>query len=102
MTAAPGQLDALLGRASWAGRPVARYKPKPPRLICFFGRAEGGRQVSYQLQLSARRNGKKARIDGPDISANLASRELTHYLADVITKWSGTHRTLIPAAPAPN
>lgn len=65
-------------------------------VICFFGRTEGGRQASYQL--TVHRNGKKAHIDGPDISADFGSRELTHFLTGVVTKWSGTHHPLVPAA----
>ncbi|MGH3292109.1 MAG: hypothetical protein ACRDP7_09905, partial [Trebonia sp.] len=74
--------------ARWALKPVpaARYKPKPPRLICFFRRTEGGRQTSYQLTIH--RNGKKAHIDGPDISADFGRQQLTRFLDDVVTKWS--------------
>jgi hypothetical protein len=63
------QAFAAAELARWALKPIAaaRYQPKPPRLICFFGRTEGGRQASYQLTIH--RNGKKAHIDGPDISA---------------------------------
>jgi hypothetical protein len=86
------QAFAAAELARWALKPVsvARYKPKPPRLICFFGHTGCGRQVSYQL--TVRRNGKKAHVDGPDISADFASREFTHYLTGVLTKWSDTRR----------
>jgi hypothetical protein len=82
--------------ARWALKPVpaARYKPKPPRLICFFGRAEGGREVSYQL--TVHRNGSKAHIDGPDISADFGRQQLTRFMTDVVTTWSDTHRSLVP------
>jgi hypothetical protein len=96
------QAFAAAELARWALKPVpaARYQPKPPRLIGFFGHTEGGRQVSYQL--TVRRNGKKAHIDGPDISADFASRELTHFLTDVLMKWSATYHSRVPAAPAPS
>ena len=51
--------------ARWAMKPipVARYQPKPPRLIGFFSRSERGRLVSYQLAIHA--DGEKAHVDGP-------------------------------------
>ena len=84
--------------ARWALKPVltAPFRPKPPRLICFSGRTEGGRQASYQL--AVHRNGKKAHIDGPDISADFTERQLACFLTDVVTRWTSTHRSL--AAPA--
>jgi hypothetical protein len=87
--------------ARWAFKPVpaTRYQPKPPRLICFFGRTEGGRQVSYQLTIH--RNSRKAHINGPDISADFSSQQLTRFLTDVITKWADTHRSLVPPPPPP-
>lgn len=90
------QAFAAAELARWALKPIpaARYQPKPPRLICFFGRAEGGRQASYQLTIH--RNGKKAHIDGPDISADFTKHQLTRFLTDVITKWTDTHRSLVP------
>ncbi len=93
------QAFAAAELARWALKPVsvARYKPKPPRLISFFGRTEAGRQTSYQL--TVHRNGKKAHVEGTDISADFGSRELTHFLTDVVTRWSDTHRSLIPMAP---
>jgi hypothetical protein len=78
--------------------PAARYQPKPPRLICFFGRTEGGRQASYQLTIH--RNGKKAHIDGPDVSADFTNHQLTRFLADVVTKWTDAHRSLVPPEPS--
>jgi hypothetical protein len=77
--------------ARWALKPVSvpRYKPKPPRLISFFGRTEGGRSASYQLAIH--RNGSKAHIEAPDISADFGSQQLTRFMADVVTKWAGTH-----------
>lgn len=85
--------------ARWALKPIpaARYQPKPPRLICFFGRTEGDRQASYQLTIH--RNGKKAHIDGPDISADFTNHQLTRFLTDVVTKWTETHRSLVPPEP---
>jgi hypothetical protein len=79
--------------ARWALKPipVARSKPKPPRLIC---RAEGGRQVSYQL--TVHRNGKKAHVDGPDISADFGGQQLTRFMTGVVTKWSDSYRSLVP------
>jgi hypothetical protein len=73
--------------ARWALKPVpvARYQPKPPRLISFFSCTEGGRENSYQLTVLG--NGKKAHIDGPDISADLGRDQLTDFMADVIAKW---------------
>jgi hypothetical protein len=74
--------------ARWAMKPipVARYQPKPPRLICFFGRTDGDSPTSYQLTIHA--NGEKAHVDGPDLSADLDSRELTVLMTDVMTKWA--------------
>ena len=82
--------------ARWALKPVpvARYQPRPPRLISFFGRTEGGRANSYQLTILS--NGKKAHIDGPDISADLGRQQLTHFMADVVAKWADTHRSMLP------
>jgi hypothetical protein len=94
------QAFAAAELARWALKPVpaARYKPKPPRLICFFGRTEGGRQASYQLTIH--RNGKKAHIDGPDISADFGSLQLTRFLDDVVAKWADSHRSIVPLSPA--
>ena len=85
------QAFAAAELARWALKPVAaaRYQPKPPRLICFFGRTEGGRQTSYQL--TVHRNGKRAHIDGPDISADFGRQQLTHFLSDIVTKWADSH-----------
>jgi hypothetical protein len=82
--------------ARWALKPVpvARYQPKPPRLISFFGRTEGGRPNSYQLTILG--NGKKAHIDGPDISADLGRQQLTHFMTDIVAKWADTHRSMLP------
>ena len=90
------QAFAAAELARWALKPVPapRYQPKPPRLICFFGRTEGGRPVSYQLTLH--RNGRKAHIDAPDISADFGSRQLTTFMTDVIAKWTDTHGSLVP------
>jgi hypothetical protein len=41
-------------------------------------------------------NGKKARIDGPDISADLGRQQLTHFMTDVVAKWADTHRSMLP------
>jgi hypothetical protein len=85
----------------WALKPVpaARYQPKPPRLICFFGHTEGGRQASYQLTIH--RNGKRAHIDGPDISADFGRQQLTHFLSDIVTKWAYSHRSIDSLASLP-
>jgi hypothetical protein len=93
------QAFAAAELARWALKPVpaARYKPKPPRLICFFGRTEGGRQASYQLTIH--RNGKKAHIDGPDISADFDSLQLTRFLDDVVAKWADSHRSIVSLSP---
>jgi hypothetical protein len=82
--------------ARWALKPVQvpRYEPKPPRLISFFGRAEGGRANSYQLTILS--NGKKAHIDGLDISADLDRQQLTHFMTDIVAKWANTHRSMLP------
>jgi hypothetical protein len=74
--------------ARWAMKPipVGRYQPKAPRLICFFGRGEGGSPVSYQLAIHV--DGEKAHVDGPDISADLASHELTALMAGVVAEWT--------------
>jgi hypothetical protein len=94
------QAFAAAELARWALKPIpaARYQPKPPRLICFFGRTEGGRQASYQLTIHG--NGKKAHIDGPDISADLTNHQLTRFLTDVVTKWTDTHRSLVLPEPS--
>ena len=70
--------------ARWAMKPIpaARYQPKAPRLIGFFGRSEG-RPVSYQVAIDA--DGQKAHVDGPGISADLGSDELTDLMAGVIS-----------------
>lgn len=96
------QAFAAAELARWALKPVpaARYQPKPPRLISFFGRTEGGRQTSYQLTIH--RNGKKAHIDGPDISADFGSPQLNHFLADTVTKWADSHRSIDPLASLPS
>jgi hypothetical protein len=80
--------------ARWAIKPVpvARYQPKPPRLICFFGRIDDENPTSYQLTIHA--NGEKAHVDGPDISADLGCRELTRLMADVMTNRADTHSIL--------
>lgn len=90
------QAFAAAELARWALKPVSapRYQPKPPRLICFFGRTKGGRQVSYRLTFQ--RSGRKAHIDAPDISADFSSRQLTTFLTDVIAKWTDTHGSLVP------
>ena len=86
--------------ARWALKPVpaARSQPKPPRLICFSGRTEAGRHASYQL--AVHRNGKKAHVDAPGISADFTPRELAGFLADTVTRWADTRRSLAarPAA----
>jgi hypothetical protein len=90
------QAFAAAELARWALKPVpaARYQPKPPRLISFFSCTEGGRENSYQLTVLG--NGKKAHIDGPDISADLSRQQLTHFLTDVVAKWADTHRGTEP------
>jgi hypothetical protein len=74
--------------ARWAMKPipVLRYQPKAPRLICFFGRTEGSSPISYQLAVHAA--GEKAHVDGPDISADLASHELTALMTGVMAEWT--------------
>lgn len=73
--------------ARWACKPipVARYQPTAPRLIGFFGGADGDRPSSYQLNIHA--DGGVAHVDGPDISADLGREELTRLLCDIITTW---------------
>ena len=91
------QAFAAAELARWAIKPinVPRYKPKPPRLISFFGQTEGGRAVSYQLTIH--RSGRKAHIDAPDISADFSSLQLTRFMTDVVSKWADTHRTTVPS-----
>lgn len=48
-----------------------------------------GRQASCQL--AVHRTGKKAHVDGPDISADFTGRQLASFLTDVVTKWADTH-----------
>jgi hypothetical protein len=85
--------------ARWAVKPirVGRHQPKPPRLICFFRQGEGDSLTSYQLAIYA--NGEKAHVDGPDISADLGSGELTRLMTDVITEWLDTHSSSHSPAP---
>jgi hypothetical protein len=73
--------------ARWAIKPipVARYQPKPPRLICFFSCGEGVSPTSYQLSINA--DGERAHVDGPDISAELDGQELASLMTDVTSKW---------------
>jgi hypothetical protein len=77
--------------ARWAMKPipVARYQPKPPRLICFFGCGEGDSPGSYQLNIHA--DGGKVHVDGPFISGDLGSYELTRLMTDVMTTTEGSH-----------
>lgn len=85
------QAFAAAELARWALKPinVPRYKPRPPRLISFFGRTEAGRSVSYQLAIH--RSGRKAHIDAPDISADFSAQQLTRFMTDVVSKWTNTH-----------
>lgn len=71
--------------ARWAMKsiPVGRYQPRPPRLICFFDCTEDDRPSSCQLNIWA--DGEKAHVDGPGISADLGSQELTGLISDVIS-----------------
>jgi hypothetical protein len=73
--------------ARWAIKPipVARYQPKPPRLICFFSCGEAVSPASYQLTVTA--GAEKARVDGPDISAELDGQELASLMTDVTGNW---------------
>jgi hypothetical protein len=36
-----------------------------------------------------------AHVDGPDISADLTSQQLTHFLASVVTEWADPHRSIV-------
>ena len=87
------QRRAAAELARWAMKPipVARYQPRPPRLICFFPRtefprAEGGSPTSYQLAIDG--DGERAHVHGPDISADLDDQGLSRLLAGVVTRWS--------------
>jgi hypothetical protein len=75
--------------ARWAMKPIpaARYQPKSPRLICFFGRIEGWSPVSYQLAIQA--DGEKAHVDARDISADLDIDELGGLMTGVVAEWTG-------------
>lgn len=77
--------------ARWAMKPipVARYQPKPPRLICFFGCGEGDSRRSYQLNIHA--DGEKVHVDGPGISGDLGSCELTRLMTDVMAATQESH-----------
>ena len=77
--------------ARWAVKPipVARYQPKPPRLICFFGCGEGDSPWSYQLNIHA--DGERVHVDGPDISGDLGSCELTRLMTDVMAATQESH-----------
>jgi hypothetical protein len=86
--------------ARWAMKPihVARYQPTPPRLICFFGRIEGDRPVSYQLAIHA--SGEKAHVDGPGISADLGRHELICLMTEVMSTWADTSTSALSPRPA--
>jgi hypothetical protein len=77
--------------ARWAMKPipVARYQPKPPRLICFFGCGEGDSPRSYQLNIHA--DGETVHVDGPDISGDLGSYELTRLMTSVMVTTEESH-----------
>ncbi len=77
--------------ARWAMKPipVARYQPKPPRLIRFFGCGEGDSPRSYQLNIHA--DGERVHVDGPDISGDLGSYELTRLITDVMAATQESH-----------
>lgn len=79
----PGSAAGELARWAMKPIPVLPYQPQAPRLICFFGRTEGDSPVSYQLAIHA--DGEKAHVDGPGISADLGSDELSALLAGVIS-----------------
>ena len=74
--------------ARWAMKPipVARYQPKAPRLICFFGWTEGGSPISYQLAIQT--DGGKAHVDALDISADLGGDELSGLMTGVMAEWT--------------
>jgi hypothetical protein len=74
--------------ARWALKPVprARYQPIPPRLICFFGRAEGNGPATCQLTIYG--NGERAQVYGPGISADLGRQELSRLITDLLAKWA--------------
>jgi hypothetical protein len=93
-----GQAFAARELAGWALKPVpaARSRPTPPRLICFSARTEAGRHASYQL--AVHRNGKKAHVDAPGISADFTHPELAGLLTDTVTSWAGTRRSLAAQA----
>jgi hypothetical protein len=77
--------------ARWAMKPipVGRYRPRPPRLICFFGCGEGDSPRPYQLNIHA--DGEKVHVDGPDISGDLGSYELARLMIDVMTTTEESH-----------
>jgi hypothetical protein len=77
--------------ARWAMKPilVGRYQPRPPRLICFFGCGEGDSPRSYQLNIHA--DGEKVHVDGPDISGDVGSCELTRLMTDVMAATEESH-----------
>jgi hypothetical protein len=85
--------------ARWALKPipVARYQPKPPRLICLSGRAEGDQPASYQLTIYG--NGVAARVYGPDISADLNGEELTRFMTALVARGGGTDGSATPLTP---
>jgi hypothetical protein len=70
--------------ARWAMKPipVGRYQPRPPRLICFFGCGDGDGSGSIQLNIHADR--EKVHVDGPGVSGDLGSCELTRLMTDVM------------------
>lgn len=84
--------------ARWALKPVPadRARPKPPRLICFSGRTEADSHASYQI--AVHRNGKKAHVDAPGMSADFTHHELAGFLTDTVSRWAGTRRSLAARA----
>jgi hypothetical protein len=81
--------------ARWALKPVlpARYRPIPPRLICFFGRTEDDSPASHQLTIYG--DGEQAHVYGPGISADLGSQELIRFITDLLTKWPDSHNSVV-------
>ena len=64
---------------------VAGLEPSAFWSVCFFSCGEDASPTSYQLTIHA--GDEKARVDGPDISAELDGQELASLMANVVSTW---------------
>lgn len=84
----------------WALKPAYadRHQPTLPRLISFFGCAEGG--IPDACQLAIRSTSEVAQVDGPEGSDYLDEQELTSLLSGLVTVWADTHNPHVDSGPA--